>query len=727
MTSFTPHPSRAETSENQSQTPKGTGFTCTLGEKSIGFELTDWAEQTNGNVLMRVGDTLTFVTAVMAKSQAPPQGFFPLTVDYEERFYAAGKILGSRFMRREGKPSDEAIITARLIDRAIRPLFPKNFSREVQVIATCLSWDGQNDADISGLLGASLALSLSDIPWKGPLAAVRIGKIGSQFILNPAYQERQQSDLDFVLAGVKQQGELLFNMIEAESQEVTEEVFEQALAFAKPFLLKLLEFQEGIVNEHGREKTAHEEQPTAFAEFEKKFHGWLEPRLHKALFQGEKQSRAAALDALKAEYEAVVKETRSANEENSAFLAWSASFFDQEIDRAIHQAALEREERVDGRRLEEMRPLSAKAALLPRTHGSGLFERGQTRTLSILTLGAPGDQRLLEGMEFIGKKRFMHHYNFPPYAPGEVKPLRGPGRREIGHGILAEKALLPVIPTTDVFPYTIRIVTEVVSSNGSTSMASICSSSLALMDAGVPIARPVAGISVGLLAGKNGTYKLLTDIQGPEDHYGDMDFKVAGTTQGITAIQLDVKVNGLTEHIVTEALARAKEARHHIIKEVLAKVLPGPRSQLSPWAPKIATFSINPEKIGLLIGPGGKTINRLCEEYGVQIDIEETGQVFITSEDKEQLQKAVEVVQDLTREVKVGDTYQGKVKRILEFGAFVEIPGGHEGLVHISQLGPHRVHKVQDVVKVGQTIPVKVIEIDELGRINLSLKEAQRR
>ncbi len=703
-----------------------TNFTCALGpapsgaglgEKSFHIELPNWAEQANGNVLVKSGETVTLVTAVMG-NELPNQGFFPLTVDYEERFYAAGKILGSRFMRREGRPSDGAIITARLIDRAIRPLFPKNFLREVQVICTCLSWDAQNDPDLSGLLGASLALSLSNIPWKGPIAAVRIGRVQGNFVLNPTYQERAESDLDFVLAGQQQEGDLLFNMIEAEGDEVPEETYEQALAFAEPFLIQLLEFQKQIIARSEVQKIPHEEKDPLFDDFKKEFRKWLEPKLGQALFQGDKQTRMASLNELKKEYVALVAEKYN----DAQIQKYAELFFEEEIGRIVHKGVLERDQRVDDRKPDEIRPLAANAGFLPRTHGSGMFERGQTRTLSILTLGAPGDQRLLEGMEFIGKKRFMHHYNFPPYAPGEVKPLRGPGRREIGHGILAEKSLFPVIPSPEEFPYTIRIVTEVVSSNGSTSMAAVCSSTLALLDAGVPIKRPVAGISIGLMTGEGGTYKLLTDIQGPEDKHGDMDFKVAGTKQGICAIQLDVKVAGITEQILKEALEAAKKARVHIIDEVIAKAMPKPRAELSPWAPKIVTFHINPEKIGLLIGTGGKTINRISDEYGVEIDIEETGQVFITSQDKEQLDKAAEFVQNLTHEVQVGDIFEGKVKRIMEFGAFVEIPGGQEGLVHISQLAPHRVNKVQDVVRLGQTVSVKVTEIDELGRINLSMK-----
>src|SRR3989338_3918100 len=630
-----------------------------LGDREIAITLDTWAEQADGSCVIQSGETVTLVTAVMSKQEIANQGFFPLTVDYEERFYAAGKILGSRYMRREGRPSDEAIITARLIDRAIRPLFPKGFKKEVQVIATCLSWDGSHDPDTAGLLGASIALSLSGIPWGGPLGVVRIGRLNGKLILNPTYQERAESDLDFVLAAVKKGNDLLFNMIEAESDETPDNVYEEALAFAKPFLLQLIEFQEQLIKERKPQKVEFQNGLKETKEqLQSEIREWLGDKLQNALFQGDKHARM-------------------------------------------------------------------EAGLLPRTHGSGLFSRGQTKTLSMLTLGAPGDQRLLEGMEFIGKKRFMHHYNFPPYAPGEVKPLRGPGRREIGHGMLAEKALFPVVPDPDQFPYTIRIVTEVVSSNGSTSMAAVCSSTLALLDAGVPIKRPVAGISMGLMKGEGDAYKLLTDIQGPEDKHGDMDFKVAGTKQGICAIQLDVKVTGITKQMFKETLAAARKARWRIIDEVIAKVLPEPRAELSPWAPKIATFNINPEKIGLLIGSGGKTINRISEEYGVEIDIEETGQVFITSQDKEQLAKAVEFVQNLTHEVQVGDIFVGKVKRILEFGAFVEITGGQEGLLHISQIATHRVNKVQDVVKLGQTVSVKVIEIDELGRVNLSMKETR--
>ncbi|MDO8474123.1 MAG: polyribonucleotide nucleotidyltransferase [bacterium] len=694
--------------------------TIKLQDKTISLELTDLAEQANGSVLVRQGDTVILVTAVAASSAFANQGFFPLTVDYEERFYAAGKILGSRFVRREGRPADEAIITARLIDRAIRPLFPKGFRKEVQVIVTCLSWDAENDSDVLGLLGASLSLSVSDIPWQGPVGAVRIAKIQDAFVVNPTYEQRKQSPVDFVLAGVKEKGEILLNMIEAEGQEVAEDVFEQALEFAKPFLSQMIDAQEEIAKKFGKEKVDPKETPRD-EELERVIKEFLGKKLEQALFEGDRKTRMGKVNDVQTELLAFLQEQYPAEDKSR----YAKDFFEEEVNRVVHEAALKEGKRVDDRKLDEIRELEGRVGILPRTHGTGLFLRGQTKTLSILTLGAPGDQKLMEGMEFSGKKRFMHHYNFPPYAPGEVKPLRGPGRRDIGHGILAEKALLPVIPEVDKFPYTIRIVTEVLSSNGSTSMASCCSASLALMDAGVPIKNPVAGISIGLMQDDKGDYKLLCDIQGPEDHHGDMDFKVAGTKDGITAIQMDVKLRGITSKIFKEALALARDTRHHILQDVIAKVLDKPRAQLSPWAPRIIIININPEKIGLLIGPGGKTINKIIEETGVQIDIEETGQVFITADKEDQGKRALEIIEALVREVKVGEIYKGKVKRIMEFGAFVEVLPGQEGLVHISKLANRRVEKVTDIVKIGDVIPVKVVEIDEQGRINLSLKDAQ--
>ncbi|MCH8244419.1 polyribonucleotide nucleotidyltransferase [Patescibacteria group bacterium] len=697
-------------------------YKITLGDKEISFELTSLAEQANGRVLVRMGDTVALVTAVMSRRSLDNLSFFPLTVEYEERFYAAGKILGSRYMRREGRPSDEAIITARLIDRAIRPLFPEGFDREVQVICTVLSWDGQNDPDLMGLMGASFALSISDIPFAGPVGVVRIGKINGNFVLNPTYEERLKSELDFVLAATAKKGEVLFNMIEAEGQEVSEDIFQEALDFAEPHLLTLIEFQQKIAQEQDIKKLPFE-KPGSDSELIRECKEFLDDKLQKALFTGERVLRMEAVNDLKAELAYYIEGKFPGQEKANP----SKDYFESEISRLIHEKALKEGKRMDDRKLDEVRELSGEVGLLPRTHGSGLFVRERTKTLSLLTLGAPGDQRLMEGMEFIGKKRFMHHYNFPPYAPGEVKPMRGPGRREIGHGILAEKALLPVIPPSDQFPYTIRIVTEVVSSNGSTSMAAVCSSTLALLDAGVPITRPVAGISMGVMLAENGKdYALLTDIQGPEDHHGDMDFKVAGTKQGITAIQLDVKVQGISKQIFKETLAAAKEVRLKILDSVIEKLLSEPRKELSPFAPRIVVLQIKPEKIGMVIGPGGKTIHKIMDETGVEIDIDDSGEVFITTDDAEMAKKASAMVQGIVKEVEVGEIYEGEVKKIMDFGAFVEILPGHDGLVHISQLADARVEKVTDVVNVGDVISVKVIKIDNLGRIDLSLKDGKR-
>jgi len=696
-------------------------YKITLQDKEISFTLTSLAEQANGKILVRMGDTVVLVTAVMSRYPLDNLSFFPLTVEYEERFYAAGKILGSRYMRREGRPSDEAVITARVIDRAIRPLFPEGFNREVQVICTVLSWDAKNDPDLMGLMGASLALSTSNIPFAGPVGVIRIGRIDGNFILNPTYEQREKSDLDFVLAATKKDGEVLFNMIEAEGKEVLEEIFQEALEFGEPFLGEIIEFQEKIAKEQGKEKILFE-APGSDVELVRECKEFIGDKLKEVLFFGEKTSRMDAANDLKAELTYYIDGKYPGEGKASP----AKDYFESEINRLIHEAALSKGTRVDGRKLDELREISGEVNLLPRTHGSGFFTRELTKTLSLLTLGAPGDHRLLEGMEFIGKKRFMHHYNFPPYAPGEVKPMRGPGRREIGHGMLAEKALLPVIPSSEQFPYTIRIVTEVVSSNGSTSMAAVCSSTLALLDAGVPITRPVAGISMGVMMAENGKdYAILTDIQGPEDHHGDMDFKVAGTKEGVTAIQLDVKIQGINKQIFKETLTAAKETRFKILDTVIEKLLAQPRKELSPFAPRIVVIQIKPEKIGMVIGPGGKTINKIMDETGVEIDIDDSGEVFITTDNAEMAKKASDMVRGIVREVEVGELYDGTVRKIMDFGAFVEILPGHDGLVHISQLANERVEKVTDIVNVGDIIPVKVIKIDDLGRIDLSLKEAK--
>ncbi|HJN62388.1 MAG TPA: polyribonucleotide nucleotidyltransferase [Candidatus Parcubacteria bacterium] len=691
-------------------------FKLELGGRDLIIEIRNLAEKASGSCLVRYGDTMVLGTAVMSK-QYQDRGFFPLTVDYEERFYAAGKILGSRFMRREGRPSDEAILTARLIDRTIRPLFPKNLAKEIQVVITCLSWDGENDSDLLGLLAASQSLGISDIPWGGPVAILRIGRIDDKFIINPTYKERENSELDFILAGIKKDGKILTNMIDAEAKEIQENTFLEILKFAKPHLIKLIDFQSQINKKLGKEKIVLE-KPSQDLELEREIKKFLGNKLEDSIYQNKKGKSSD----LKEDLSLYIEEEYPGTDKTK----YAKTFFDKEVDKLIHEKAIKEGKRPDGRKLDELRHISSEAGLLPRTHGSGLFERGETKTLSILTLGAPGDQRLIEGMEVSGKKRFMHHYNFPPYSVGEVKPMRGPGRRDIGHGMLAEKALMSLIPNFETFPYTIRIVTEVVSSNGSTSMASISSSSLALMDAGVPIKSPVAGIAMGLMTDKDGNYKILTDIQGPEDHHGDMDFKVAGTKKGITAIQMDVKVDGISEKIFEEALKQAKKIRLQILEEI-GKTLDKPRAQLSPYAPKILTIKINPEKIREVVGPGGKIINEIIEKCGVGIDIDQSGLIFVTAEKEDAAKKAISWIENITREVKVGEVFEGKVKRILNFGAFVEILPGQEGMVHISKLAPYHVEKVEDIVKIGDVVPVKVVSVDEQGRINLSIKDAKQK
>ena len=694
-------------------------FKLNIGGRELKVETRNLAEQAAGSCFVQYGDTLILGTAVMSDRNREGADFFPLTVDYEERYYAAGKILGSRYLRRESRPSDEAILTSRLIDRAIRPRFPENLKREVQVVTTCLSWDRENDPDIIGLITASLALSISNVPWFGPIAVVRIGRIEQEFILNPTYEQREKSDLDFVIAGIEKNNDILINMMEAEADEISEETISEAAEWAKPYLKELIDFQNQIIKAVGKEKTLIEPAPLDI-ELEKEIKDFLGDKLEKALFMESKTESAQKMNEVKEELIYYIE----GKYPGEGKISYVKDFLEKETNKIIHQNAILKNKRADGRKLDEIREIDCEAGLLPRTHGSGLFCRGQTKALSILTLGTPGDVRLMEGMENIGKKRFMHHYNFPPYSVGEIKPMRGPGRRDIGHGMLAEKALTPLVPGFEEFPYTMRIVSEILSSNGSTSMASISSSCLALMDAGVPIKAPVAGIALGLMTNEKGDYKILTDIQGPEDHHGDMDFKTAGTEKGVTAIQMDVKIDGINPQILKEALFQGKKARLQIL-EKMKKVLEKPRPQLSPFAPRILTFQINPEKIREVIGPGGKIINEIIGECGVSIDIEDSGRIFITAEKEEAAEKAASWVNNIIREVKVGEIFQGKIKRILAFGAFAEILPGQEGLIHISQLASWRVEKVEDIVKIGDIVPVKVISVDEQGRINLSLKEAK--
>ena len=693
-------------------------FKIDINGKELKVIIKNLAEQTSGNVLVQYGETTVLATVVMSQTEREGIDFFPLMVDYEERYYAAGKILGSRYLRRESRPSDEAVLTSRFIDRAIRPRFPKNLKKEVQVVVTCLSWDKENDPDVIGLFAASLALSISNIPWSGPIAALRISQLLNQenFILNPSYQQREESCFEISLTGLDIDNKTIVNMIEMEGNEVEEKTVLKAFQYSQQFLKQQIDFQKQIIDQIGQEKIKLNSEEKDL-DLEKEIKEFLNDSLETYLYQEDKAGRKENLAVLQEKLFSYLDNKYS----DPKKIAYAKSFLEKETKNIIEQNIVKNNKRPDLRKIDQIRPISFETSLLPRTHGSGLFVRGQTKALSILTLGAPGDVKLMEGMEFSGKKRFMHHYNFPAYSVGEVRPMRGPGRRDIGHGMLAEKALLPVIPSFDDFPYTIRIVTEILSSNGSTSMASVSSSCLALMDAGVPIKRPIAGIALGIIGDK-----ILTDIQGPEDHYGGMDFKIAGTEKGITAIQMDVKIDGIDQKIFQENLDKGKKARMEILTQ-MAKTISEPRKTLSPYAPRILTLQINPAKIREVIGPGGKVINEIIEECGVSIDIEDSGKIFVTSENEQAAKKAIDWIKNITREVKVDEVFQGKVKRILDFGAFVEILPGQEGLVHISQLAGHRVNKVEDVVKIGEIIPVKVISIDEQGRINLSIKAIEKK
>ena len=689
-------------------------FELELAGRKLTVEINNVAEQASGSAFVRYGDTLVLATAVASTNQSGSQGFFPLTVEYEERYYAAGKIKGPRYIKREGRPSDKAVLNARLIDRTIRPRFPSNFGHEVQVVITVLSWDGQNDPDTLGIIAASVALMTSNIPWQGPLAAVRVGQIENEYVLNPTSNVEEKIKFQMVISGDFKDNELIINMLEGEGAEADEGSVVRAADFAKPFLKEIYDLQKQIASKIGKTKLElspeNNDLKLAVREF-------LKEKIKLLLAENNRALKQVAEESLKQELANFVKEKYPEANVNLSLL------FDEETDRVLTENILEKGIRPDNRRFDQIREISCEVGLLPRTHGSGLFCRGQTKALSILTLGAPGDQQILEGMEITGKKRYMHHYNFPPYSVGEVKPMRGPGRREIGHGMLAERALLPLIPGFEEFPYTIRVVSEILSSNGSTSMASVSGSSLAFMDAGVPIKCQAAGIAVGMMADEDsGKYVLLTDIQGPEDHHGDMDFKVAGTRQGITVLQMDVKTTGITQKIMAEALEKAKKARNEIL-DVTEKTISEPRKELSPFAPRILKLQINPDKIRDVVGPGGKIINEIIAQTGAMIDIQQTGLIFITAESENAAKKALEWIENITHEVKVGETFRGKVTRIFDFGAMVEFLPNQEGLVHISELAPYRVGKVEDIVKIGDVVPVKVISIDQQGRTNLSLKE----
>ncbi len=688
-------------------------FTLNIAGKELSVSLNNWAEKANGEATVQCGETVVFSTVTMTEEDVD-KGFFPLSVFYEEKFYAAGKISGSRYTRREGRPSDRATIISRMIDRAIRPMFPKEMKKEVQVIITCLSWDEENDPGVLGMIAASLALHISDVPWNGPLGAVRVGK-NSEMILSPDYKERLEGNADVVVSGFfDKENDLLINMIEGIFKEESETSIMELFRATENPIKELCSFQEQIRKEKGKEKIEIT-PPFKDEKIEKTVTEEVEKKLKNVFSQ--KENRGKKIKEGKKEIATFIREKYEEEEAQYAF-----SFLEKVIEDKVRENIL-KGERLDGRKPDEVREIKCSVGLLPRTHGSGLFQRGETKALSIVTLGAPGEQQLMDDMELSEKKRFMHHYNFPPYSVGEVKPVRGPGRREIGHGMIGENGILPLIPDVEDFPYTIRSVSEIVSSNGSTSMASVCGTTLALMDAGVPIKRPVAGISVGLVAKNKKEYKLLTDIQGLEDHYGDMDFKVAGTEKGATVIQMDVKIEGITLKMAEEALENAKKTRLYLLEEI-KKTIKEPRKNLSPYAPKIVTLQIDPEKIGNVIGPKGKIINEIIEKTNVSVDIDDSGLISITSENEESIDKAVTWIKNIIREVKEGEIFEGKVIKILGFGAVVEILPGQEGLVHISEIADKRIEKVEDELEIGQTVPVKVIKVEN-GKISLSVKHAK--
>jgi polyribonucleotide nucleotidyltransferase len=682
-------------------------FECSVAGRKLGIEVGKFAQQANGAVAVRYGDTVVLATA--CSSSEPREGidFAPLTVDYEERLYAAGKIPGS-FIRREGRPTEEAVITSRLIDRSLRPLLSKEFNRDVQVVATVLSVDQENDPDVCALIGASAALTLSDIPFSGPISAVHIGYINDALVVNPPLGQMEGSLLDIVVASTSRD----IVMVEAGAKEVSEEIMLEAIKLGHEANQEIIELQKELQRARGKAKAEIKSKELA-PELLSQVAAMLNEKLSQVLEEREKLQRDKAIASLKEEIKNKLVDSFSEDEINVAF--------ESQLKAAVRERILQTGRHLDGRRANEIRPISCEVGILPRTHGSALFARGETQVLTITTLGSTSREQLLDGLGLEETKRFMHHYNFPPFSTGEVKRIGTTSRREIGHGALVERAIAPVLPSEHDFPYTIRLVSEVLSSHGSTSMASACASTLSLMDAGVPIEAPVGGIAMGLVTGEGGRYVVLTDIVGMEDAYGDMDFKVAGTARGLTALQLDIKLEGINYNILAKALSQAGQARLEILGK-MSSAISASRSELSPYAPRMYEIKIDPSKIGTIIGPGGRVIRSIIEETKTTIDIKNDGTVLIGSPNEGAAQKAIKTIQDLTREVEQGEIYTGKVTRLFSFGAMVEILPGKEGLVHISELADYHVSQVEDVVKVGDEIMVKVIGIDGSGRINLSRK-----
>ena len=685
-----------------------------IGGRVMSIETGRVAEQASGAVLVRYGDTVILATVVGSNEPREGIDFFPLTVDVEERMYAAGKIPGG-FIKREGRASEHAILACRLADRPLRPLFPKGYRNDVQIVITVLSVDQENDSDILGIVGASAALSVSDIPFSGPVGAVRVGYIDDQLVINPLESQMSQSRLDLAIAGTAD----AVMMVEAGAKELPEDVMLEAVRFGHEAMQDIIKMQDKLAQATNRAKRPFAPAPVD-EELKAKVAEFVRPRFEAAVHNPDKAARSAALHLVQDEL------VTTLGAQFPEKLKDIITFYEKELKAYVRNNILDNGLRPDGRDLTTIRPINCEVGLLPRTHGSAIFTRGQTQVLSVVTLGSPGDEQILDGLNASESKRFMHHYNFPPYSTGESKPLRGPGRREIGHGALAERAVAAVIPSKSEFPYTIRAVSDILSSNGSTSMGSVCGTTLALMDAGVPIHAPVAGVAMGLITGegeRSGKWAVLSDIQGIEDALGDMDFKVAGTADGVTALQMDIKVKGITYEIMAKALEQAHEGRMFIMEKML-DALDAPREELSEYAPRIQTIKINTEKIGAVIGPGGKMIRKIQEESGAKIDIEDDGSVNISATSGEAMQHAMDAVRALTEEVEVGRIYTGTVRRLVDFGCFVEILPGKEGLVRTSQLADYQVMRPEDVVSVGDEITVMVIEVDPQGRVNLSRRAA---
>ena len=689
-----------------------------LAGRKLVIETGKLAGLANGNVVVKYGDTVVMVNVTASKEPKEGIDFFPLSVDFEEKMYSVGKIPGS-YTKREGKPSDKAILVSRAIDRPLRPLFPKDFRNDVVVVATVLCVEQDNSPEVAAMIGASAALSISDIPFGGPTAAVNVGLINGEIVINPTEAQRKVSDLNLTVAGTAEK----VAMIEAGANEVPDDVMLEAIKKGHEEIKKVCQFIQKIKDEIGKPKFAYKSFAVDHDLYEELEKDYTE-KMKIAVQEIDKDTRDNNVAALTEEIENALAEKLGEEEFEKRKQEIGEAVYKLE-KKCVRDMIFYEHKRVDGRAIDEIRPLSCEVGLLPRTHGSALFTRGQTQVMSIVTLGMKSEEQELDGIDTETAKRYMHQYNFPGYSVGEAKTSRGPGRREIGHGALAEKALVPVLPPVEEFPYAIRVVSEVLSSNGSTSQASICGSTLALMDAGVPIKRPVAGISTGLVTNPENPddYVMLTDIQGLEDFFGDMDFKVGGTEKGITAIQVDIKVDGLSYKIIEEAFARTRKARQHILDDIMKPVISEPREEISKYAPHIITTQIKVEKIKDVIGKGGETINKIIDETGVKIDIEEDGQVFIYSTDAEMGEKALDIIENIARVVEVGQIYYGTVTRTTSFGAFVDIGGGKEGLVHISKIAKEHIKNVTDYVNVGDKVPVKVIEIDDQGRINLTMKD----